>query len=67
MHLIDESGMKVFSDCCDAAAQADIFSFSSLSSARERIVDAICDEWNVVPPLIVKELRACLVRTKTGV
>src|SRR6266851_4587559 len=36
--------MKVFSDCCDAAAQPDIFSFRSLSSARERIVDAIRDE-----------------------
>src|SRR6266481_2254237 len=36
--------MKVFSDCCDPAAQPDIFSFSSLASACKCIMYPIREE-----------------------
>src|SRR6266478_8425021 len=44
MHFIDESCTKVFSDCCDPAAQPDIFSFSSLASACKCIMYPIREE-----------------------
>jgi hypothetical protein len=67
VHFIDESGAKVFSEYGDPSPSRMSFPSAASRARASALSIPSVTKWNVVPPLIAKELRAWLASTKTGV